>query len=250
MKQLPKIPRTRRSFTCKEVKGEIVYQAFSMGMTSVLLEAKEESNVGVLLTALEHVVEDVLVSDQDIKKIPIHIIEKIFVRARSISLGSEIDLNYTCKKKVVIDENTSHECGGKMELKLDLDTVDIVYNEDFKNVFELEGGYSLKLGEPTIDRFKKLENVLTGETKDPKPTDIVKLFFECIYTDEEVWSVDEIEEEQLDQFIKDLDASVMLKVITDFYAKLPYFGTNIELKCPSCGAQHKTTLRGVQNLFQ
>lgn len=251
MKQLPKIPRSRRSFACKEVKGEVVYQAFSMGMASVLLEAKEESNVGVLLTTLEQVVNDVLVSEHDVKQIPLHIIEKIFVRSRSISLGSEINLNYTCKKKVQVPESEeTKECGGKIELNLDLDQVDVVYNSEFKDQFELEGGYKLKLGSPTIDRFKKLENVLNGETKEPKPTDIVKLFFESIFNDEEVWSVDEIDDQQLDEFISNLDASVMLSVISDFYAKLPYFGKTIELVCPTCGAKHTTTLRGVQNLFQ
>lgn len=246
MKTLPKIPRSRRSFQCAETGGVLVYQSFSMGMASVLLESQLDENVENSLLALEQIAENVLVTEIPVAKLPMYILEKLFVRARSLSMGSEVAINYTCKRQT--EEN--EVCGGKMEVQLDLDTVDVVYPEGFQHRFELEGGYTVEFNVPNIEAFKKLQGMLTEETKAVDPNDIILLFFNRLWNEQEVWERDEFSNEDLLEWAKELDSTIILKVMKDFYGKLPYFGTDLKMECPKCGYRHETTVRGIRGLFQ
>lgn len=251
MKTLPKIPRSRRSFECKEVGGDIIYQSFSLGMASVLLESQLEGDVNNSLLALEQIAENVLVSDIEVGSLPLYILEKLFVRARSLSMGSEVAINYTCKRPTKDSTEEKPEvCGGRMEVQLDLDEIDVVYPEGFKNRFELGGGYTVEFSAPNIEAFKKLQTMLSTEGDSVDPNDIVLLFFSRLWNEEEVWEREEFSNEDLREWVKELDSTIVLQVMKDFYGKLPYFGTDLDMVCPKCGHKHKTTVKGLRGLFQ
>lgn len=250
MSNLPVIPRTVRSFSCEEVKEPIRYRSFSTGMHTVLLEAKAEEKASAYLDALRQLVDDVVVSDLDVDNVPFHVLEKIFVKSRCISLGSNLDINLICTHKL----EDGKECGHKLELHLDLDKdIDVVYPEGFQRDFKLSDEWSMRLRLNNINTLEEADKLI--QNKNTEPEDILMFYIDCIYTDEEVITREELlstPESRADfrNWCSDLGSEVLLEVMDKFYKRMPYYGGVFSLECPNCGTVHDFNLKGINELFQ
>ncbi len=243
MSKLPIIPRARRSTNIDEV-GEITYTAFPMGINELLLEsALDTTDTKSMLDTIEQVMESVLQPGVDVKSLPYHVIEFLFVKSRALSMGSSIPVNYTCENIV-----GGETCGNTMEAVIDLDEVHIHRDEDFTDIIELGGGWSMKMRYATIKTTQEASEIASREKQ--SITDIVSFYMESVFNEDgEVIERDSLSDEDLHNWLVELGVDVHMRIVERFYSKLPYILFEHEVKCSECGKVHKVEHRGLNQLF-
>lgn len=243
---LPVIPLTQRTWLSPDYPKEIRYQAFNIGLQSILIQASDEDTpLSDRISALRQVVEGCItnLTPEEIKDIPIFVIEELFLKIRSISVSESVNLRFKCNKKLGGTTNNEEVvCGAQMELTIDLDKIELKRYEGHINKI-VQGDYTFTLKYPCLETTAKIPEKST-------PTDIVLLFLDKIFTEDgEVWNFSDYSREEQVKFVDGLGLSFQKQVMEDFFLKQPHIHYETTMVCPKCGAEHKMTFSNLNQVF-
>lgn len=221
--------------TLPDVEKKVKYRSFTVGETKEILTAKALEDPGAFVNTLLKCIA-AAVEGVDVDKLPMYLVDFLFLKIYAKSGGNKINVRYTCP---------AEECDHSMNLQLDLDRIEIQKPADFlvTKLIDLGDDMTIKL---RIPNFEALRNLKIEENKE---ADLIDKFIfsgiECV-TDGDAVKVPGIDftEEELIEWVNDLDGGV-LKDIESFFEQFPEVVLNTKIKCPKCSFEDEYTIRGI-----
>lgn len=240
-----------------ELKRTVTYRALKVGEQKALLTAIGMKNPQAMINSIVDIVSDCTFGELDVDKIPMHIVDYVFLHVYIKSAGNMSQAEYSCggvvEKDVEVEEGEEPRtefvaCGKKHLLNLDLNRTTIKYPADYQQskVVDIGDGIVVKLRLPSFEAFRKM-------SLDKDWLDIADQFIfssiECIQDgdDVKVPGVD-FELDDLAEWLNSLDANVM-KEIESFFNGSPSLSLRVPVTCPSCGHAEEFELTSLEDFL-
>lgn len=228
------LPRTKTKISDGRV---IKIRAFAVKELKLLMmaNASESAQDEQVLQVLEQCIETVGI---DVKSLPSHDIELLFIDLYKISKGTSI---IPVKFRCTHTDEEGKICGSEINCKVNLNNV--TFDSMTEKKIELSNGLTLNMRYP---------NILEREYFNDEVKETFNLAMRCIEsvdTGSEVMVVGEdVSGEEIAEVIEYLDETSFTKLMT-FVTEIPTVTLSMPLKCPSCGHTEVITLKGLADFF-
>lgn len=231
--KLPKIVSTVHTHTTLDGQ-KILFRPFKANIEQVLLEAKESKDSEIIIKSIIDVIQDSIITDINIEKLPSFEIEMLLLKLRTVSIGNEIEFGTECE-----------HCQAINKINLDLTTVELNKTNGEMNYLlgkSESGGEDvfIKMKYPTFDNLLLL--------KEKKNSNILRLCIDSIHYGKNEIDLSEIKDEELDEWLNILDRT-KVKVIYDFISNIPKLSTKIDFVCSECNKQNTHEIEGIESFF-
>ena len=221
-------------YTCQlpSTGQTITYRPFLVKEEKVMLMAIESQNDEEISQAVADTVQSCIVTDIDMRKVPIFDFEYLFLKIRAKSVGEIVKLRLKCP-----DDETQI-----VEHELNLEDVTIDKPDEHNNNIEFEKGYGVILKYPTIASFSNVETNAELSFK------ILKESIQSIYKNDEVYDRNNISEQELDDYVNSLTQK-QYKQLQTFFETMPRIRHKIEYENPKSNKKFTLTLNGTNDFF-
>ena len=240
---LPKIDSPIYSVKLPLSQKEIMFRPFLVKEQKNLLMALEADDKETIERNIKQILHNCTVSEKiDINKLPVVDVEYYFINLRSKSVGEIVENTYICNNET---NNDGNRCGNKMQINIDLNTIQVDnINPDDCNI-QLTDKISIKLKYP---EFSIVEKLAESENSVDVAFKIIVDCIENIFDGEQYYYANESTPQELMEFIESLNQDQFSK-IEKFFDKIPKIKKDLEIKCNKCGYDHSITVEGLENFF-
>lgn len=221
-------------------KKKLTHRSFLVREEKALLIAQESGDDEVMIDTIKSVVASCVHEDIDVNKMATSDIEWIFLKLRQVSVGERVRLMFFCNEEGCEDNEKA-----RVILDLNLKNVRVVEYPDHSPNIPLFEGVSVKMRYPTPEMLK-----LIDEKKSPLDNMFVltAACIEAIYKDDERFDPQDAPEEELMEFINNLNSEEFDRIQL-FFDTVPKLAMTVEYNCPVCRTPHKRTLEGLRSFF-
>lgn len=229
---LPSIVTPEFETTIPSTKEIIKFRPFLVKEEKILYIAMSSEDNKSMVDAIKKIMVSCFDSNMDIEKLTFFDFEYLFLqlRAKSVSEISEFSLTHNVEG-----------CEHVNDVSVNIETVEVQFPADAKDVIMITDTVGIKLRYPTINDLSRLEN--------PDVDAIIDLFCDCIVT---VFDGDtmfeDYDKKQLREWIENLSQE-QFKNITEFFENMPKLQHEIKYTCGGCNEDVKVTLEGLQSFF-
>ena len=242
---LPKIDVPVYSINLISNGKEIKFRPFTVKEEKLFLMANESSDLKTVIDTTKQVLNNCIISDIDIDKLPIFDIEYLFLNIRARSVNEIINLNYKCNNDIKNDEDEgTHKCGHTVQI--DVNVLDIKPKIDKKpeNRIQITDKVGIMMKYPNFNTLTKYE----GENESEM---VLKLTIDCIdyiYDGDQIYYAKDTTEEELVEFIENMQTKDLEK-IKEFFDSMPKISKELDFKCKKCGYEERITVEGLESFF-
>lgn len=248
---LPTVSVSKYNLEIPELKKTIKYRPFLAGEHKILLTAIEFKDEDALVNALVDIVDACTFKALDMNKLPMHIVDFLFLKIYTKSVGAKSPAVYQCVNPVNKgDEETPNiePCGARFNMSLDLEQGQLFYPDgyDAKKIVKVDDTVGIRLRVPSFEDYRKVD--LSGSFVEITDQFIVS----CI---DSVYDADSIKRpgedftpEEMVKWLEGVESRV-IEEIGDFFRDLPYLGLTVNVTCPECGKKESIELKGLEDFF-
>ena len=134
---LPKIDVPVFSINLISSGKEIKFRPFTVKEEKLFLMASESQEFKTIIDTTKQVLNNCIISDIDVDKLPIFDIEYLFLNIRARSVSEIINLSYKCNNDIKNEEDEeTHKCANVVQI--DLNVLDIKPKTDKKPETKIE----------------------------------------------------------------------------------------------------------------
>jgi hypothetical protein len=235
----------RLDYPTFEVPGVIVegtparFRPFLVKEQKMLMIAAESKDLSEAVNNIKQVIQNCCIDPIDVDNLSMSELELIFVHLRAKSIGEVIDLLYKCNNETAENE----KCNMILNIYIDI-LKDIKMESSQKsNLIWLNDKIAIKMRNPTIDILNLMNK------KDDSLSDvIISKCVEQIIEDEEVHHADSVNEDELIEFVSQLQTKDYQKM-WEFIENSPKLRYENVHECPRCGFKHTIKLEGLSDFF-
>lgn len=238
---LPKITTPEYLITLPILEQEIKIRPFLVKEEKILLMAMESGVEKEVVNAIKQIVNECTFNQVDIDSLPAVDLEYIFLELRKKSKGEVADIGFRCQH--VLEDGS--KCNTLNEVKVDLDTVEVV-NKEVDTIVSLTDTVSVVMHQPTTDMALQLSEI-GGESVDEMLNGIA-MFIDKIIDGDEVHLAKDSTPEELVEFVGSLSGE-QFKKMENYFHSLPSLETKVKFKCKSCGYEEEVAIKGISNFF-
>ena len=232
---LPVINTPTYELVVPSTKDKLVYRPFLVKEEKILLMAMEEEKDTQLNRALKQVVNNCTFEKVDVGKLPLFDLEYIFLRIRAKSVGEVAKIQVLCE-----DDGETY-----VPVEVDLETIEVEFQEDHSTTIELNDEISIEMGYPTFEFL----NFKADQTEVNQLFDIIGSSIERVYEGETVYEKADFSKKDLKVFLESLTSEQFLKV-QKFFETMPRLRHKIEVVNPKTKKKNEITLEGLQAFFE
>ena len=232
---LPVINTPTYELEIPSTKEKLTYRPFLVKEEKSLLMAMEEEKDIQLNRALKQVVNNCTFEKVDVGKLPLFDLEYIFLRIRAKSVGEVAKIQVLCE-----DDGETY-----VPVEIDLESIEVEFQEDHSNKIELTDEIGIEMGYPTFEFL----NVNAGETEVSQLFDIIGSSIIRVYEGETVYEKADFSKKDLKVFLESLTSEQFLKV-QKFFETMPRLRHKIEVINPKTKKKNEITLEGLQAFFE
>ena len=234
---LPKIVTPSFELTLPSNKKKVKYRPFLVKEEKILILAIENGGMKEITMAIKDVLKNcVLTRGVKIDELPTFDIEYLFLNIRARSIGESIDLVITCPD----DEKT------QVTTQIYIDEVKVKSNKDHSKDIKIDDTYTMRMRYPSLDQFVD-ENFNFGKETDDTFS-LVASCIEMIFSKEEAWEGKDSTQEELVDFLEQLN-STQFKEVQKFFDTMPKLTHDIEVENPETKVKSTVTLEGLASFF-
>ena len=231
---LPKLATAKYELTLPSTGQKVEFRPFLVKEEKMLMLAQQEGSDASLIRAIQDIVDVCTFNKLDSKKLPTFDLEYVFLQLRCKSIGETANITVTCpddmKTKVSVDVNLS-------EVKCEKE-------ENHTNNIKISDNIGIILDYPKMNNIVKLDM-----KNDAAATfGIIKSCVNQIYDAENVYTKNDMEEKELDEFIESMSHDQFLK-IQEFFNTMPKVKHKITVKNPKTEVESDLVLEGIQDFF-
>mgnify|MGYP001300663479 FL=1 len=231
---LPKLATAKYELTLPSTNQKVEFRPFLVKEEKMLMLAQQDGGQASLIRAIQDIVDVCTFNKLDSKKLPTFDLEYVFLQLRCKSIGETANITVTCpddmETKVSVDVNLSEVKCEKEENH----TNDIKINDSVGVIFD----------------YPKMNNVAKLDMKNDATATfgIIKSCINQIYDAENVYTKNDMEEKELDEFIESMSHDQFLK-IQEFFNTMPKVKHKITVKNPKTEVESDLVLEGIQDFF-
>ena len=240
---LPKINTPTYDLTLPSTGKKIKYRPFLVREEKILIMALETEDMAQITNAVIEILDEcILTKGVSVTKLATFDIEYLFLNVRSKSVGETVEVNVTCPD----DEKTS------VQMEINIDSIKVQKVRGHKNIIKLDDQYSMKLKYPSMTEF--IESNFEsgndgGEGSDiDKSLSMITSCIEMIYDNEESWDASDSSQQELEEFIEQLN-SKQFKSIEKFFETMPKLSHKVKVTNPKTGVESQVVLEGLASFF-
>lgn len=228
---LPKIKHPTYAITVPSTKQQINIRPFTVQEEKLLLMAKTSESIEDIIGAVKQIIKNSIIESVDVDKMSTFDIEYIFLKLRSKSVGEIVELEYKVPETEEI-----------IKFKINLDDIQVKFNPDHKNKFNIHEDIGIVMRYPTLNEIRSIE------LSDNQEEAVLEILFKCIdkiYDNETVYN--DFTDQELQDFVNSLPIESMQK-IREFFETMPAVEHDVKLKDKK-GKTFEVTLKGLNNFF-
>ena len=235
---LPIVETPRYELTLPSTDVKIQYRPFLVKEEKLLVLALESEDSSQITSAIKAVISDcILTKGVNVEDLPTFDIEYLFLNIRGKSVGEDVDVNIICPDD------------GETEVKvtIHLDDIKVKFNDDHNKTIKLDDEYQMDMKYPSLAQFVKNNFEFDSPDMD-QSFDLIGGCIEKIYNEEEVWSTADVSQQEVREFLEQLNSS-QFKIIEKFFSTMPKLSHTIDVKNPKTKKKNKVTLEGLSSFF-
>lgn len=248
---LPKIDLPIFDLKLVSVKEPVRFRPFLVKEEKLLLMALQSQEEETILKTIKQVINNCLVDDVDIEKIPIFDIEYLFLNIRGRSIGENIETYFICRNVVGTEKNeegieVESECKHLMPVAVNVLEIKPPINDLPSKIF-ITDKIGIQLKFPTIRTFSSISSMVASEDNQ-KVFDMIYDCTEYIFDENGMYYANESPKEEFYEFLESLTQEQFDR-ITGFFENLPKIVHNVDHTCQKCGFEHNLRLEGLTDFF-
>tara|TARA_B110000902_G_scaffold161274_1_gene184515 strand:- start:518 stop:1228 length:711 start_codon:yes stop_codon:yes gene_type:complete len=215
-------------------KKNIKFRPFTVKEEKILLMAAQGKGEEEVLDSIKQVINNCLHTEIDIDNLPTYDIEYIFVNLRAKSVNNVIELTITDDE----DEQA-------YTIPVNIDDIEVVFNEDHKYVIELNDNVSIMLKDPNYDMIQKLASY--KEDDEAMMEMVISSIDKVLVGEDDVLLMKDHTRKEQEEFVNSLSSQNM-RNIEDFLSTLPKLSHTIEYARED-GTKVEKIVEGMQSFF-
>ena len=235
---LPKIVTPTFELELPSSGKTIKYRPFLVKEEKLLVIALESEDSQQITSAIRAVISDcILTKEIKVESLPTFDIEYLFLNIRGKSVGEVVDVNIVCP-----DDGET-----EVKVSINLDDIQVVRDENHTKTVQLDDTYFMDMKYPSLDQF--IKNNFEFENPDMDQSfEVIGSCIDKIYDNEEVWSTSDVSDQEVKEFLEQLN-STQFKEIEKFFSTMPKLSHTIDVKNPKTKKKSKVTLEGLSSFF-
>lgn len=230
---LPKLSTPIFDIKVPSKKTTMKFRPFLVKEEKLLLIGQQSDSAGDMILAIKQVINNCCLDELDIDSLASFDLEYIFIKLRARSVENVVTLQYRDNEDQKI-----------YDFEVNLDEIEVNMTETVDNNIQLTDGIGITLHYPNVSAAERLANI-----KDEQ--DILnRLMLECIdtiYDSETVYPVNEYTEQEIMDFIDNIDAKSFRKV-EKFFESMPKLSHTLKYT-NSLGNERSIELNSVQDFL-
>tara|TARA_B100000579_G_scaffold148066_1_gene120109 strand:- start:579 stop:1190 length:612 start_codon:yes stop_codon:yes gene_type:complete len=201
--------------------------------------ALESENNEEITNAIIQILSDCIITKGvDVSKLSTFDIEYLFLNVRAKSVGETVEVNVTCPD----DNKTS------VQMEINIDSIKVQKTKGHKNIIKLDNQYSMKLKYPSIVEFIDNNFESDKESDVNKSLSMITSCIDMIYDNEESWDASDSTQQELEEFIEQLN-SKQFKSVEKFFETMPKLSHKVKVTNPATGVESEVVLEGLASFF-
>ena len=220
----------------------IKYRPFLVKEEKILMTAMEAGDNKTISNAVNQIINNCVLGDIDVDKLPTFDIEYLFLRLRAKSVGEEVTIGlqpWGCP------QNEGDLCKFTTEVSINLEDIKVEKDNNHTNKIMLSDDIGIIMKYPNLEDLKKIKSD-ASETE--SGMNMMKDSINMIFTQQETHERDSFTEEELDDFIDGLTSDQFVK-IRQFFDTMPTLKHTAKYTCKTCGEEKETTIQGLESFF-
>lgn len=214
-------------------KRDVEYRPFLVKEQKILLIAQETENQEQIVAAVKNLILSVTEGEVDPNDLTAVDMEWLFLKVRAVSIGESSKISVKCE-----------QCDFSTPVELNLNDVVVEGEIAEDNRIMLNDFVGVRVNLPNMKVLEKISSLPQSE----QLFGILKSSIEMIFDQDNVYYTNEIEPEDLDDFIDSLTFQ-QLSNLGEYFDNAPRLVTDINYTCGDCGKQNSKELTGLQNFF-
>lgn len=234
---LPKIEYPVFSLIQPSTQKKIEFRPFTVKEEKILLIAEESQDPKDKLRAMRQIISNCCLNlEEDVASLPSFDTEYMFIKIRSKSVSNEVTLNFR-------DEEDDRI----YEFEVDLDEIQIKFDDNHKTDIKLNDQYGIVMKYPT---YEMLENLDLENSEFPT----LEMASKCIsilydLEGDRVYNMSEYSNKEIVEFLESILRSDFKDSILNFFETMPVLSYKIEYT-NSAGTERTIILNSVSDFFQ
>ena len=237
---LPKLTVPEYEAILPSTEKVIKYRPFLVKEEKILLTALEAEDDVAMAGAIRQIVNNCVLEELDVFKLPTFDIEYLFLRLRAKSVGEKVTLGL---RPWGCPNNEGKLCEKSTEVEINLEEVKVIKDENHSSKIMLSDDIGVKMKYPDIKNINIIDadSAITG-------MNIVRNCVDMVFTKDETFERDSFTDEELEEFIDSLNSD-QFKKIKEFFDTMPTLKYTKKYKCGTCGEEKETILQGLNSFF-
>ena len=216
--------------------GETIkYRPFLLKEQKTLMMAEESKDEKELMNVMGSLISSCTFDSVDPNTAPMFDIEYIFLKIRTKSVGSKVDLNVTCP-----DDGET-----KVPVTIDLDEIDVQMLEDHSNEVQIDEKIKITYRYPIL---KDMMNLSSSVTDIEKVFSVLNKCISSITFGDDVYQKSDITESEIENFIGELTTQQFEKLVA-FFNSMPKLRHSIEITNPKTKVKSEVVVEGLQSFL-
>lgn len=197
---LPKITYPTHEFVVPSTKKKELFRPFLVKEEKLLLMSKTTEDPTEIFRAIKQVINNCAISDSfDIDKLTTFDMEYLFLQLRSVSVNNISKVSYR-----------DNEDGQIYDFEIDLSQIEVKFPEGISDVIKINEEMGIKMKYPMAGIFDDKEFFNAG---DDQYFELILRSIDKIYNGEDVFDASENTNEELEEFMDQLDPKVYEKIL-------------------------------------
>jgi len=248
---LPKIDLPVFELKLVSVPKPVKFRPFLVKEEKLLLMALQSGEEDTIYKTIKQIINNCLVEELDVEKLPIFDVEYLFLNLRSRSIGEKIETYFICRNVTGTEKgedglDVEIECKHMMPISINvLDIKPPVADLSPRIYITDKIGIVLKF--PTLKSFKPIADMVTAEGNEK----VFDMIYECtdyVFDDNGMYYANESPKEEFVQFLESLTQEQFDKILA-FFENLPKISHDTEHTCERCGFKHNLHMEGLTDFF-
>ena len=233
---LPRVNNPTFELELPSTGEKIKYRPFLVKEQKILLIAQESKDDGQIANTISELVTACTFGKVDPKTAPMFDVEYIFLKVRTQSVGSKVEMVVTCPD----DGKTT------VPVKIDLDDINVTMTDDHTNEVMITDTIKLTF------RYPILEDMMDIDANSPEIERVLQIMSKCIQTFEygdDVYQRGDVSQKEIEDFVGELTTSQFEKLV-EFFNTMPKLRHVITVTNPKTKKKNEVVLEGLQSFLE
>lgn len=247
---LPKIDHPTFPVIIPSSKKKIRLRPYTVKEEKILLAAQASDDNDETIHAVKQVVQNCVVGDFDVESAPIFDVEYLFIKLRSISVSSIVELTYTDPEEV--DDKGRPR---KYDFEVNLDDVQVRFLPEHKSKIDFGNNVGCVMRYPSFDTMNRVTEHLVASLNEPTNEVALEALFmiyaesiDTVYDEDKIYKAGvDFDMTEMQDFINSLSGK-SLSDIQQFFETIPTVYYEI-VYTNSKGESKTIPLTGITDFF-